>query len=95
MFSSGLHKIEAWYLAMVSKHISLATAAELNLKQKNSKCMVLEEFKDIIELPSFDAHVSHKEVDPYSIRLAPKVKNNALTYVRAIAYMYHDNLPIP
>lgn len=51
--------------------------------------IVLHEFKEIIELPDFNAAL--QEQDPRSVELALCVQEQVRDYVSAIALTYHDN----
>ena len=51
----------------------------------------MDEFKESIEIPTFDAKVNRKEADANTITLSPEVEKEVRDYVTAIALMYHEN----
>lgn len=59
----------------------------------NSSSTVIDEVKEIIELPEYNATVARKEqaVDPTSVQLSPEVWEELREYVRAMSMLYHDN----
>jgi class 3 adenylate cyclase len=52
---------------------------------------VLDEVKEIIELPDFDASGLHTHADPSSVDLGPKVISQLKQYIVSFAKQYHDN----
>ena len=50
--------------------------------------MVLEEVKDIIQLPS---EPTKSKIDPYHIEFSAEVVHQLTDFVTSIAQMYHDN----
>lgn len=52
---------------------------------------VLDEAKEVIYLPKFDAKVAKKHISPDSITLPPKVADQLHDFVGVIADMYRDN----
>lgn len=49
---------------------------------------VLDEVKEIIELPDFDKNAAHGHTDPDSIELSDNVKEQLQEYVQCIAMLY-------
>jgi class 3 adenylate cyclase len=52
---------------------------------------VLDEVKEIIELPDFDASGLHTHADPSSVDLGPKVISQLKQYIVSFATEYHGN----
>jgi hypothetical protein len=52
---------------------------------------VLEEVREIITLPQFDAEAAKKQEDPEKMVLDPAVKDQLHEYVSTLAAMYRDN----
>lgn len=52
---------------------------------------VLDEVKDILALPQFDASTFKKNVDPDSIMISPRVHQQLARYVAKIAALYREN----
>ena len=57
----------------------------------NSTSTVLEEVREIIELPRFDPNVARVQQDPETIELDETVVAELREYVANVAAMYHDN----
>lgn len=53
--------------------------------------IVIEEVREIIELPTFDKKAAEKEVDPDSVQLAEDVKCELRDMVASIAATYRNN----
>ncbi|CAB9527346.1 Receptor-type guanylate cyclase gcy [Seminavis robusta] len=51
---------------------------------------VIDEVKEIIELPEFDAKAARDQQDPQTIQLDPKVESQLLDYISLIASMYRE-----
>jgi hypothetical protein len=51
----------------------------------------MDELKEIIALPKFDAKALEKETDPKLLILAPQIEEEVRDYVTTIAIMYRDN----
>lgn len=51
----------------------------------------LDEWKEIIELPEFNASLANQKDDPENIDLPPAVVSELRDYVTCIAAMYHEN----
>lgn len=56
-----------------------------------SASTVLEEVKDILELPRFDPKIAKIQSDPEKVVLGEKVVSQLREYVSNVAAMYHDN----
>jgi hypothetical protein len=54
----------------------------------SDKRTVLEEVKEIIHLPTFNAEAARSQEDPYKIQLDEAVKDQLLAYVTEVASMY-------
>jgi len=52
---------------------------------------VLDEVKEIIELPAFDPKTASRCKDPHSVELDPQVVTELTSFVTAVANMYHHN----
>ena len=62
------------------------------LEQELSKQkVVLEEVREIITLPKFDAEAYQNQVDPKTIKLDPNVETQLREYVTVIASLYQSN----
>ena len=53
--------------------------------------MVLNEVKEVIVLPKFDAEAYKTQADPKTIKLDPTVEQQVRDYVTVIASLYRDN----
>ncbi|KAL7564170.1 hypothetical protein ACA910_021144 [Epithemia clementina (nom. ined.)] len=58
---------------------------------QDDEMMVLDEVKEIIQLPAFDAVVVENQEDPGSIVLDPQVTDQLKDFVGTVALLYHNN----
>ena len=63
---------------------------ELELEMNLQK-MSLEEVKEVITLPKFDAEAYSRQVDPKTINLGSSIETQLREYVSVIASLYHAN----
>jgi hypothetical protein len=66
------------------------SSRNLHLSRKYGT-VVMDELKEIIALPKFDAKALEKETDPKLLILAPQIEEEVRDYVTTIAIMYRDN----
>ena len=59
--------------------------------ENENATMVLDEVKEIIHLPAFDAVVNENQEDPDKIILSEEVTDKLLKYIGTISEMYRDN----
>lgn len=57
---------------------------------KESGVTVIDEVKEIIELPEFDVRAARNQQDPSIVQLDPKVEAQLFDYIALIASMYRD-----
>ena len=79
---------------VVARRQSLGDVAPRRRKSKMNKektGYVLDEVKDVLALPQFDARCVHNHVDPNTIELPNKVLEQLHNLVFHIAGLYHDN----
>lgn len=88
-----IRKIVARRLSAQSKlrNIGLITDAEFFTLASSAGETVLDEVREIVELPEFDAKALHKQQDPETIELGPEVRKQLQQYVLSIASMYKGN----
>jgi len=83
---------EAW--ESVPRKKGLKTQASSNSNRTSSRIeqgTVLEEVKEVIELPDYDDRLSQAPANPASIELNTAVMTQLREYVSLIASMYHGN----
>jgi 3'5'-cyclic nucleotide phosphodiesterase len=73
------------------RNIGLITDAEFFTLASSEGETVLDEVREIVELPEFDAKAFHKQEDPETIELGAEVKKQLQQYVLSIASMYNEN----
>ena len=59
--------------------------------EPNANTTILEEVREIIELPRFDPKVARLQQDPETIELGETVVAELRDFVNNVAAMYHDN----
>jgi hypothetical protein len=52
---------------------------------------VLDEVREIVELPEFDSIAFSKQEDPETVELSEKAKNQLKQYVLSISFLYNKN----
>lgn len=73
------------------RNIGLVTDAEFFTLTSSDGKNVLEEVREIVELPEFDEEAFRRQEDPESIDFGSEVKKQLRRYVLSIATMYNDN----
>lgn len=90
-----LRDIEVRRRAAGTKRDSASKMRKLEIKlfRSSREANVIEEVKEIIELPDFDAkaHINESGMDPKSIKLEPEVYDELKEFIRAIAVKYNKN----
>ena len=77
--------------------MSKASAASKSQKvdtaklEKQFACMPLEEVREIVTLPAFDANSYKQDMDPEEIEIPRKVKGQLRKFVATISKLYRDN----
>ena len=65
---------------------------EVSLKANHQPDCVLEEVREIIQLPEFDHEAArHEETDLSKIELTTDDSNQLRTYIMCLAQLYHEN----
>ena len=79
--------------AMKSKirNIGVITSGEYFTLASSDRGTVLDEVREIVELPEFDPETLHNQEDPDSVTLGANVKKQLHSYVMSIASMYNHN----
>lgn len=103
VMDEGLKRLVNWNIDIISRclvriiarreaavEIRKIPSGKSNIKVEPSGS-AMEEVKEIIELPEFDAKVAKHTQNPESIQLDTVVKKQLETYVTAIASMYRKN----
>jgi class 3 adenylate cyclase len=98
-----LQRLIEWSVDLLTKKIKeIVARRSASLRKRASKGpsnssglqygeFVLDEVKEIIELPDFDASGLHTHADPSSVDLGPEVVSQLKQYIVSFAEQYHDN----